>query len=174
MEQFNGVSIIPPIAWTAPDVVFTTDSTLLGCGGLTDVEYFHATFPPAIVEKGYSINALEILAVTVAVRLWGHAYAGQKILIYCDNVQAVSAINTGRTREELVGSCARQLWLEVAQYGFQLKAVHLPGVENRLADSLSRWHLSSSYESLFVEETRGLGLVERLIAPDMFSLDPDL
>ena len=102
------------------------------------MQYFHTPFPPFILEGGYSINALEIFAVTVSVRLWGRQYAGKKILIYCDNEQAVSAINSGKTRETLVGTCVRQLWLEVSTFGFQLKAVHLPGVENRLADSLSR------------------------------------
>ena len=33
MPKFNGVSLIPPDTWTAPDEVFTTDSTLSGCGG---------------------------------------------------------------------------------------------------------------------------------------------
>ena len=158
MDKYNGVSVIPSVEWSAPDVVFTTNSTLSGCGGLTHLEYFHTPFPQFILDRGYSINALEILAVTVAVRLWGQQYAGQKILIYCDNEQAVLAINTGKTREVFVGTCARQLWLEVARCGFQLKAVHLPGVENRLADSLSGWHLSPYYRQLFLDTTRDCSL----------------
>ena len=171
MEDYNGVSIIPPIAWMAPDVVFTTDSTLTGCGGLTDTEYFHSPFPPQVLAAGHSINGLEILAVTVAVRLWGGEYVGKKILVYCDNVQAVIAINTGKTREPLVGSCARQLWLEVARCGFQLKAVHLPGVDNRLADSLSRWHLGSQYGTLFPQLTLGASMSERILEPSYFLID---
>ena len=174
MEQYNIVSIIPPIEWTAPDVVFTTDSTLSGCGGLTDAEFFHTTFPEHIIAEKCSINALEILAVTVAVRLWGNLYAGKKVLIYCDNEQAVVAINTGKTRDTFVGSCVRQLWLETSLYGFQLKAVHLPGVENRLADSLSRWHLSPYYAALFLQATDGLNLSEKIIDASCFLLDSEL
>ena len=174
MTQYNGVSFIPPVEWTAPDVVFTTDSTLTGCGGLTDNEYFHTPFPPFILEGGYSINALEILAVTVSVGLWGRHYAGQKILIYCDNKQAVLAINSGKTREALVGTCVRQLWLEVSTFGFQLKAVHLPGVENRLADSLSRWHLSAYYCNQFMEATKGLPLKLIDVPSDLFRLNDAL
>ena len=171
MRDYNGVSLIPPVAWIAPDVVFTTDSTLTGCGGLSDTEYFHAVYPSSITDAGHSINGLEILAVTIAVRLWGRNYSGQKLLIYCDNVHAVIAINTGKTKEPLVGSCARQLWLEVARFGFQLKAVHLPGVENRLADSLSRWHMGPQYASLFREATIGLNLKESKLDPSLFVLD---
>ena len=174
MEKYNGVSIIPPIEWMAPDVIFTTDSTLTGCGGLTDSEYFHSTFPVDIMNQSYSINALEILAVTIAVRLWGSQFEGQKILIYCDNMQAVTAINTGKTRDSCIGSCVRQLWLETALHGFQLKAVHLPGVENRLADSLSRWHLSPYYSLSFLQATEGLSLTERVVTESLFYLDEQL
>ena len=134
MPIYNGVSLIPPAKWTAPDVVFTTDSTLSGCGGLTDVEFFHTPFPTHILDRQLDINALEILGVVIAVRLWGGAFAGQRILVYCDNMQAVRAINSGKTKNAFTASCARQLWLETATYSFQLRAVHLQGVENRLAD----------------------------------------
>ena len=174
MAKYNGVSFIPPVEWTAPDVVFTTDSTLTGCGGLTDNEYFHTPFPPFVLGSGYSINALEILAVTVSVRLWGSQYAGKKILIYCDNEQAVLAINTGKTREPFVGTCVRQLWLEVSIFGFQLKAVHLPGVDNRLADSLSRWHMSSYYCHQFLEATKGCSLRVVNISNALFRLNDAL
>ena len=174
MAVYNGVSIIPPIRWTAPDVVFTTDSTLSGCGGLTDIAYFHRRYPDYILDAGYSINALEILAVTVSVRLWGHMYGGQKILIYCDNEVAVQAINTGKTRDSFVGSCARQLWLEIANFGFELKAVHLPGVENRLADSLSRWHMSPYYSNLFLQAVEGISIFEKHVDDSLFLLDESL
>ena len=107
-------------------------------------------------------------------RLWGRHYAGKKILIYCDNEQAVLAMNSGKTRETLVGTCVRQLWLEVSTFGFQLKAVHLPGVENRLADSLSRWHLSTYYCKLFMEATKGLPLELINVSSDLFRLNDAL
>ena len=44
MRDYNGVSLIPPVAWIAPDVVFTTDSTLTVCGRLSETEYFHAVY----------------------------------------------------------------------------------------------------------------------------------
>ena len=31
----------------------------------------------------------------------------------------------------------------------ELRAVHLPGEENRAADLLSRWHVDSSFEARF-------------------------
>ena len=84
----------------------------------------------------------------------------------------VQAINTGKTRDSFVGSCARQLWLEIANFGFELKAVHLPGVENRLADSLSRWHMSPYYSNLFLQAVEGLSIFH--VDDSLFLLDESL
>ena len=170
MDTFNGVSFIPDSKWYAPDLIFATDSTLTGCGGLTDTKFFHARFPDHILQLVLDINALEILGVLVAVRLWGAEYAGRRILVYCDNMQAVHAINSGKTRSEFMGKCVRQLWLEIARFHFHLRAVHLPGVENRLADSLSRWDLSPIYQESFWDQTRGRVFTECLISDDLFLL----
>ena len=35
MEHFDGITIMPPVAWDAPDMVFSTDATLNSCGGWT-------------------------------------------------------------------------------------------------------------------------------------------
>ena len=44
VEVFNGVSFIPPIVWSEPDLVFSTDSTLEACGGLTSNSIFSFRF----------------------------------------------------------------------------------------------------------------------------------
>ena len=53
-----------------------------------------------------------------------------------------------------MASCLRELWLEVCTYKFELRVVHLPGEENRLADWLSRWDLDNSYRVKFHEFLR--------------------
>ena len=150
VEQFNGVSYIPPLGWEEPDVAFSTDSCLKGCGGVCDNEYFHASFPQFIQDQDLGIHALEMLAVLVGVRIWGHKCEGMKIRIYCDNEAAVRVINSSKTKDSFLGSCLRELWLEVSKFGFQLQAVHLPGEENRVADWLSRWDFGDVYRNAFM------------------------
>ena len=72
-----------------------------------------------------------------------------KVQIFCDNEAVVHVINSSRTRDKFMGSCLRELWLEVSTFGFELRAVHLPGVENRVADWLSRWDLGTEHQSSF-------------------------
>ena len=59
-------------------------------------------------------------------------------------------INSSRTKDPFLATCLRELWLEVARFGFELRAVHLPGVENRVPDWLSRWDLGQHYRDSFM------------------------
>ena len=70
----------------------------------------------------------------LGVREWGSRCQGMRIQIYCDNEAAVKVINSSKTRDSFLASCLRELWLEVSTFGFELRAVHLPGEENRVAD----------------------------------------
>ena len=150
IREYNGVSFIPSTIWAEPDVTFATDSCLVGCGGICGGEYFHTAFPKDIEDQGLPIHRLEMLAVLLAVRIWGSYLQGLKVRIYCDNEASVSVINSGRTKDAFMGSCIRELWLEVAKYGFELRAVHLPGEENRVPDWLSRWDCGQSYKRVIL------------------------
>ena len=149
VRDYNGVSFIPAMGWAEPDVTFATDSCLKGCGGMCLKEYFHAAFPKSIMDQQLRIHHLEMLAVLIGVRIWGKYCVGMKVQIFCDNEAVVQVINSSRTKDIFLGSCLRELWLEVARHGFELRAVHLPGVENRVPDWLSRWNLGQKYRNLF-------------------------
>ena len=151
MESFNGVSYFPSLVWNEPDVTFSTDSCLSGCGGICNNEYFHASYPKSIQDQDLPIHCLEMLAVLVAVRFWGQYCTSGKIQIFCDNEPVVHVINSSKTRDKFMASCLRELWLEVAKFGFELRAIHLPGVENRVADWLSRWDVNPNYRSSFYQ-----------------------
>ena len=149
VEKYNGVSFIPAAIWSEPDITFATDSCLVGCGGICEGEFFHSTFPSSIQQQNLPIHCSEMLTVLIGVRIWGSRLQGQKVQIYCDNEPAVHVINSGKTKDTFLGSCIRELWLVVSTYGFQLRAVHLPGEENRVPDWLSRWDCNEEYRRLF-------------------------
>ena len=176
IHEFNGVSFIPSPIWSEPDVYFSTDSCLRGCGGIAHDEYFHSSYPEFILKQDLPIHQLELLAVLVGVRLWGKRYAGQKIQIFCDNESAVTVINSSRTKDKFMATCLRELWLNVCCHEFELRAVHLPGEENRLADWLSRWEVDKIYSSKFneflVQETQVYH--ELHVQPDLFKFSNDL
>ena len=168
MSTFNGVAFIPSPIWNEPDVSMATDSCLTGCGGICNNEYFHTQFPPTILEQSLPIHKLEFLAVLVGARIWGHHFKGQKIRIYCDNQSVVDVINSSKTKDPFMATCLRELWLVVSKNQFELRAVHLPGEENRVADWLSRWHLGSKYRDAFHSFASGTTYREIYICDETF------
>ena len=117
-----------------------------------------------------------MLAVLVGVRIWGKYCTGMKVQIYCDNEAVVTVINSSKTKDAFLATCIRELWLEVARKGFELRAIHLPGEENRVPDWLSRWELQSVYREKFYQF---LGdeidqYTEVKIVPEMFKFTGNL
>ena len=167
---YNGISVIPTSEWSSPDAIFATDTCLSGCGGLTCRQYFHTEFPPGVTDKFLSIHHLEVLAILLAVRLWGHQWRSLRILVQCDNAAVVSSLNSGRVQDPLLASCLREGWFLAALNEFELCAVHLPSADNSLADLLSQWHLNPQFQEEFLAKTDNLNLHDVSVPSSYFNV----
>ena len=175
LPLYKGVSMMPMERWSLPDEVVATDACLSGCGAWFDTqrEYFHAVFPEEIKMLNLSINALELLTVVVAAKVWGKKWRGMRIVIRCDNETSVTVMNTGRAYNSFLLECLRELEFVAAKWEFEMKAVHIPGVENRIRDALSRWELGEEYRLRFREVTERLGTEEIYVYPGLFKFMHD-
>ena len=90
-----------------------------------------------------------MLAVTVSVKMWSEELRGQQVLVRTDNQNTELAINTGRSCAPFVQSCLRELWFYASTFDFELRALHIPGHENIIADSLSRWDTDPLFRVTF-------------------------
>mmetsp|Transcript_20534 Transcript_20534/g.53064 ORF Transcript_20534/g.53064 Transcript_20534/m.53064 type:complete len:625 (+) Transcript_20534:1728-3602(+) len=89
----------------------------------------------------------EMFAVLRAAENWGHKWRGQRVLAFVDNKAVVDSINKHSTRCTETLPLLRKLNLLEVEFGFRLRATHIRGIENTLADALSRkdkWHLIDS------------------------------
>ena len=103
-------------------------------------EYFHVEFPQDVILACKSdINALKLLGLTIAIKLWAPGLKGANIQVFCDNSSAVTVLNSGSTKSTFLNDCLRELWFYAAKFELFITAVHLPGVDNHLPDLLSRW-----------------------------------
>ncbi|KAI4804278.1 hypothetical protein KUCAC02_025911, partial [Chaenocephalus aceratus] len=79
----------------------------------------------------------ELYPIIIAAILWGHEWSRKAILIHTDNSAVVEILNKGRSRSLAIMQFLRRLTLISAQHQFILKAAHIPGHENGIADSVS-------------------------------------
>ena len=135
---------------SSPDEDLSIDSCLDGFGAISSNQFVHALFPSFSKENQLHINCLELLAIVIATKIWGHKIKGKQILIFCDNEASVYVINSGSTKDTFMQNCLRELCYIEAIYQFEIKAKHIVGEENRLADYLSRWHIHNRYQNRFV------------------------
>jgi len=138
LDTFTGVSLMLDQEWLAPDTLISTDSCLLGGGGWIHGEFFAFSFPEFLLSREWHINALELLVLSIGLRLWAPSFKGKKLKFLCDNEATVSVVNSGRCKDAVMLSLLREIAFVCATNDCLVKAIHLPGVDNRLADALSR------------------------------------
>ena len=171
IEQYNGVSLIQDATFSPCDSVLATDSCLTGMGAITSHGFYcHAEFPLATRVKALSISALELLAVVVACRLWGHLFSRQKLVIKCDNEGVCQAVNSGRARAPFLQAALRNLWYTEAINNFTIRCVHIPGINNTIPDMLSRWHLDDRSQAKFNNMCSSMQVIESSISKELFDI----
>ena len=92
----------------------------------------------------YVIVHLEMLNILVTIRAWKKFFQNKRILIKCDNQAVVSVLTSGRTSDLTLGAIARNIMMETATYDIDLQVIHVLGVDNKIADLLSRWYITSN------------------------------
>ena len=138
MKDYNGVSIMWPLQSDTPDEIIATDASGSGAGGiLWGKEYFRVGFHGVWIGK--NIAYLEMLAIIVALKLWGGFIAGRKIIIQCDNMAVVEVINRGRSRDLFLQASLRKICFLLAKCQGEIRCVHIRSELNEVPDMLSRW-----------------------------------
>ena len=51
----------------------------------------------------------------------------------------MDVLSSGRARDQILATCARNVWLLTATYNIALVVSHIQGANNNVAELLSRW-----------------------------------
>lgn len=87
------------------------------------------------------------------------------VVLLTDNIASAYAISTGKTKDSVLGACAREMWLEAALRDQSFIIQHKPGQDLPLADALSRYHddpVKANFADLEIAN-RGLSLVSPVL-----------
>ena len=118
-------------------VTVTTDASTMGWGGHSGNQKAQGTWSP--LWKLEHINCLELEAVFRTVKHFLPSLKNKNVLIRSDNTTTVQYINKqGGTRSPKLCQLAWKLWQLAIQNNIVLRAAHIAGSKNVLADSLSR------------------------------------
>ena len=83
----------------------------------------------------------ELFPIVLSLLLWGSNLANRKVLLHCDNEAVVTIVNKQSTRAKPTMHLIRILVSFCLKHNIVVRAVHVPGLENGIADALSRFQL---------------------------------
>ena len=143
LPTWNGSSMMSGAVRSPPCATITSDAFgTWGCGAFTSSgEWFRFEWPEEWKEVHITVKAL--LPIVLSVALWGRQWAGRSVQCFCDNAAVVAVVNSGSSKCERVMHLLRSLFFITARHNIFLVSRHIPGVENIVADALSRNNLPS-------------------------------
>ena len=132
LQHYNGVSLYDH---RLIDIEFELNTCLTRLGGRCGNCVYHLP-----IEKGYmswTIVHLEMINVLLVLRLFHNQWSSKKVLIHCDNQAVVHG--SGKMRDPFLAACARNVWYVTAVNDIDARFSHIRGIDNTVADILSRW-----------------------------------
>ena len=132
----------------ADSPIFVDAASLVGLGGLHGSDYFmfgHADLREFIHHcPGWAaypcvpIAWLELLAVLVALSLFGHRYPRHLIVLYSDNTNVIAWLGSRRSPNPVVSTLVAAIDRIKYKFLLKLSVRFIPSSKNVTADSLSR------------------------------------
>lgn len=146
IAQWNGRSFFLDSRVTScPDLQLYTDAaSTIGFGGFFNGKWFQGRWPPDLLinkTKGISIEWQELFPTVIACALWYPHFSSKRLQFWCDNQSVVAIINSGHSKAPRVMDLVRFLVLISMKHHFLVKARHVPGAHNEIADTLSRFQV---------------------------------
>ena len=123
----------------ATDLEVKSDAAgAIGFGAYSRGQWFYGAW--SSVQARQSTAYQELFSVVIAAHLWGSLWARRPVLFRSDNEAVVAILTTRTSKVPALMHLLRDLLLSAARWGFTFTAAHVPGVENKIADAISRFH----------------------------------
>ncbi|GAV06389.1 hypothetical protein RvY_16396 [Ramazzottius varieornatus] len=124
--------------------LYTDASATLGMGGYFNGQWFQSRWPTWVIEKAPCIEYLEMLPILIALLVWGKSFHRKRLVFHCDNLGAVFAWEKLGSSNSAVLDLMRRMTTIAAENNFTLTIKHISGVNNNIADALSRFQRDST------------------------------
>ena len=148
LEIFSGVEMIIPSTVCLP---ILGDAFPQGGGSWnpTRSEYFSMKFPDHLCNADTPIHIKEFLVVLLCIRMWGADWAGQRIMIFCDNNAVCETCVNQKPKDLAMQQLLREFLFWVCRYNFCPILEKIGTKENHIADFISRNHNTADIDNYF-------------------------
>ena len=171
LVEFSGVELIPPVTVS---LAILGDAYPQGGGSWNPVlaQYFSMRFPHYMCSPDTPIHIKEFVIVLLCVRLWGPGWAGQRIVIYCDNDSVCDTCVYQKPKDLALQQLLREFLFWVCKFNFFPVLEKIGTKENHIADFISRNHIPADIDNYF--ESCGLPIQFKVdIPPSWFDFQAD-
>ena len=124
-----------------------TDASDKGFGCYFQGQWCQGTFPQqAFKDQQMSINWCELYAVTMALALWRTQLKGKHLLFHWDNASVVHIMAKASTHSKTMMALVHTFTLLSMQHNIHVHIQHITGVNNDIADALSRFEMDRFWQ----------------------------
>ena len=146
LPTFDGMALIVDTEWA--NITVEVDASGWGAGGFCESDWFSVQW--SLQEAHLDISTQELIALVLACKAFGHQWKGKRVTIRSDSASVCAAVAKRRVRDRDMMKWIRELHFLEASGNFLVRAVHIAGVDNYLADSLSRNRIPTFHRDFHV------------------------
>ena len=122
-----------------PDFSISSDASgAIGYGAFMDNEWFNGRW--SSLQLPLSIAYKELFPIVLAAHVWGPGCSRRRIMFHVDNEAVVHFLNSRTSPDPNIMHLLRSLLKAAACFSFTFAAIHVPGRNNGIADTLSRFN----------------------------------
>ena len=141
-----------------------------GCGAWCGNLWFKLRWPEAA--RDLTITVKELLPILIASAVWGHQWAGHRVQCHCDSEAVMAVLKSRTSKHPHLMHLLRCLFFIEACYDLEVTCTHIPGIDNELADDLSRDRISA-FLSKVPEASRQPAHIPMPLLDLLFDIDLD-
>ena len=173
LRRFNGIEMLypsDPLMLSLDQLLETTalvncgDAQPNGGGAYFGGEYWSRSFPDWLRDPAIGIHCKEFWVVVASAWLWGEAWRGSMVYVFCDNVAVVEVLDKEKPRDPRMQELLREYLYIVCTRGFTPIFRRVGTLENEVADFISRNHDQSATAAYFL--SNNLPMRTCIPAPD--------
>ena len=141
LPTWNGRQrILDPLSTYCNEIeLFTDASGDIGFGIFNRGQWISEQWPDAFRQR--SIQWKELYPIFLSCLLWAPNFRGKRLIFHCDNMSIVNVWHANSSKCPHIMSLLRKLFFISAKNEFTVNVKHIAGIDNSIADSLSRLQL---------------------------------